>query len=52
VPLFTDYVFHDDQMLKYSLVCAAAILGPLAFISLWAGMKPYARSVVQARAWH
>lgn len=52
VPLFTDYVFHDEQMLKYSLVCGATILGPLAVISLWAGLKPYARSVVQARAWH
>jgi len=52
VPLFTDHVFHDDNMLRYSLVCTAAILGPLAVLTLWSGLKPYGRSVAQARSWH
>ncbi len=51
VPLFTDYVFHDEQMLKYSLVCTAAILGPLAVLTMAWGLKSYGRSVARARAW-
>src|SRR5882672_2527068 len=51
VPLFTDHVFHDEQMLSYSLVCTAAILGPLAVLTLWSALKSYGRSVAQARAW-
>lgn len=51
VPLFTDYVFHDEQMLKYSLVWTAAILGPLGLLAMAMGLKSYGRSVARARAW-
>ena len=51
VALFTDYVFHDDAALRYSLASVAAIIGPVAALLTWYGMKPYAACVVRARAW-
>ena len=52
VALFTDKVFHDESMLRYSLATTVAILGPLAVITLWSGLKAYGKSALQARAWH
>ena len=51
VALFTDYVFHDDAALRYSLAAVAAIIGPVAALLTWIGMKPYADCMVRARAW-
>ena len=51
VALMTDYLFGDAALLRYSLVTAAAILGPAAVLVTWYGLKPYGRSVVRARAW-
>jgi hypothetical protein len=36
--------------LRYSLA-SGAIIGPLAAILTWYGMKPYAACVVRSRAW-
>lgn len=44
VALLTDHLFHDDQMLPYSI---ALMAGPAALLGLWAiasGLKPYART--------
>lgn len=49
--LFTDRIFHDDGALRDSLASVAAIIGPLAAILTWYGMKPYAACVVRSRAW-
>ncbi len=43
VALFTDYLFSDPQQLKYSMSLAAVVLGPLALLIVWQGLKPYAR---------
>ena len=51
VALFTDQIFNDDGALRYSLASVAAIIGPLAAILTWYGMKPYAACVVRSRAW-
>ena len=51
VALFTDRIFNDDGALRYSLASVAAIIGPLAAILTWYGMKSYATCVVRARAW-
>jgi MFS family permease len=51
VAVFTDYVFHDDAALRYSLASVAAITGPLAALLTWYGMKPYAACVVRSRTW-
>jgi MFS family permease len=52
VALFTDQVFHDDGALRYSLASVAAIIGPLAALLTWYGMKPYAACVARARHWN
>ena len=48
VALFTDYLFDDPSDLKYSMSLNAAILGPLAILIVWQGLKPYARSYARA----
>jgi MFS family permease len=50
VALFTDYVFHAESALRYSLTAVAAITAPLAVLIVWYGLKPYGRSVVRANA--
>jgi MFS family permease len=44
VALFTDYLFADPQDLKYSMSLSVAILGPLTILTVWQGLKPYARA--------
>lgn len=44
VALVTDFVFHDDKALPYSMALTA---GPASLIGLWliaSGLKPYART--------
>jgi MFS family permease len=49
VALLTDYLFRDESMLRWSLLTAAIILGPLGAISFTCGLGPYGRAVVDAR---
>jgi MFS family permease len=51
VALLTDHVFHDEALLRYSLSATAAIIGPLAALTIGWGLKPYAQSVRRARTW-
>lgn len=44
VALFTDYLFADQDQLKYSMSLSVAILGPLTILVVWQGLRPYARS--------
>jgi MFS family permease len=46
--LFTDFVFHNDSALKYSLSLAAAITTPLAFGLLWLGLAEFRTSLSEA----
>jgi len=48
VALVTDRVFHDDNMLRYSLliVCTGAYM--LSMLLWWLGLKPYRRTVEHA----
>jgi MFS family permease len=50
IALLTDRVFHDDNMLRYSLsiACTGAFL--LSALLWWLGLKPYRRTVDQAEA--
>jgi MFS family permease len=48
----TDFAFHDDSKLRYSLVLTHLVLGPLAAWFFWKGQKPYAAAFARARAWH
>jgi MFS family permease len=51
VAFFTVVVFRDEAAIRYSLVTASAIVGPIAIAVTWWGLKPYVRSYVRARAW-
>ena len=51
VALFTDYVFGSEDQLRYSLATVAAVLGPLAALSIWYGLKAYGQRVARVRAW-
>lgn len=49
IALFTDYVFADESMLRYSLALNYALLGPIAVWVFWYGMRPYSQSIKRAR---
>ena len=51
VALVTDYVFRDENDLRYSLAIVCAITMSLAAISLALGIKPYRKSLERAAAW-
>src|SRR5215510_3862549 len=51
VALFTDYVFKAESQIGYSIALTALTLGPLGTFVIWLGMKPYGRSVAEAKAW-
>ena len=44
VAVFTDYVFHDDDMVGYSLLVVSVTAHLLAALILWAGLRPFVRS--------
>lgn len=46
--LFTDYVFQDDMMLRYSMSSLGALSGTAACIILWLGLKPFRESAALA----
>jgi MFS family permease len=42
--------FFGEANLRYSLSVGSAVLGPLAAVTIWWGLKPYAESVRRAQA--
>ena len=51
VAVVTDYVFRDENDLRYSLSIVSAVTMTLATISLALGIKPYRKSLERAAAW-
>lgn len=49
VALVTDYIFHNDQALPYSLVIVAAPCALLGLWLSWSGQKPFARTYAACR---
>lgn len=49
IALITDYVFHDEARLGEALATASAVLGILAILTIWSGMKPYGAMIRQIR---
>ena len=45
VALITDFVFHDDGMLHYSIAIAAASSGAVSVILLWRLLAIYRRGM-------
>jgi drug/metabolite transporter (DMT)-like permease len=50
VALFTDFVFHSEKMVGYSMAVATLILGSLTAVIMWFGVKPYGRAIAQLKA--
>ncbi len=48
--LITDYVFHDDSMIRWSIFLPSVILSPLSLLMIWLGQKPYGREVERLKA--
>jgi MFS family permease len=46
----TTYVFGDPNQLRYSLALTHAVLGPLAVLVFWKGLKAYGEAYARTRA--
>jgi len=44
VALITDYVFHNDMMVGYSLLIVTVLAHVAAIAFFWTGLKPFVRS--------
>jgi MFS family permease len=51
IGLVTDHIIGSEAKLGESIVLTAAVFEPIVLLIMWAGLKPYARSVARARAW-
>jgi MFS family permease len=48
VALLTDFLFHDEHALKYSMSLNLGVMGVVALLITYQGLKPYARSYERA----
>ena len=51
VAMTTDYVFHNDKMVNWSLLIVCTTAHIVAAILLWAGMKPFVESLDRLKQW-
>lgn len=51
VALFTDYVFRDEALLRYSMAIVGLLAGLLALASAILTVKPYQESIEEAETW-
>jgi len=51
IGLVTNYVVRSEAKVGESIMLTAATLGPIAVALMWAGLKPYARSVARIEQW-
>ena len=51
VALITDYVFHDESKLRYSIALMNGVLAPAAAILFWSGLRAYGRAFAETRTW-
>ena len=49
ISVITNYVLHDESMLRYSMAGSAAIMGPLACLIMWLGVRPYGRAIAEVK---
>ncbi|MEP7272827.1 MAG: MFS transporter, partial [Acidobacteriota bacterium] len=52
VAMTTDYVFRDEQAVRYSLFIVATFAHLVAAVLLWVGLKPYRDSLERLSAWN
>ncbi|MGB0034124.1 MAG: MFS transporter [Candidatus Acidiferrales bacterium] len=51
VAMMTDFVFHNDNAINYSLVVVGTIAHLGAAMLLWIGLKPFLRSLDRLKDW-
>jgi MFS family permease len=51
IGLVTDRIIGSEAKIGHAIVLTAAVLEPIVLLIMWAGLKPYARSIARARAW-
>ncbi|MCI0661408.1 MAG: MFS transporter [Acidobacteria bacterium] len=51
VASMTQYIFQDDQAVRYSLLIVATIAHLIAAVLLWSGMKAYLDSLDRLKKW-
>ena len=51
VALMTDFVFHDEQMLQYSMSVVVAVALPLSVTLLWFCLRHYKACMNRAAEW-
>ncbi len=51
VAMTTDYIFQDDNAVRYSLLLVATLAHVVAALLLWAGIKPFQRSLDHLQQW-
>ncbi len=49
IAIFTDFLFADEQMLRYSLSLSAAIMLPMASVIMWWGVKYYGEEIAKVK---
>lgn len=52
VAITTDYIFGDDNAVRYSLFAVASVAHIVAAVLLWLGLKPYRESIERLKAWN
>ncbi len=50
VALFTDFVFHDESMIRYSLMLLLLVGGSIGTVCFLAAMKPYRTALESIKA--
>lgn len=50
IAIFTDFLFRDEAMLKWSIVTANLLFTPLAVYITWRAIRPYGREVARLKA--
>ena len=52
IAAMTQFVFHDDGALRYSLAILPAIIGPLVALMFVLARKPYRAAMIEMGEWH
>ena len=48
--LITDYVLHDEALIRWAIFWPSIIFRPLSLLIAWFGLRPYAREVVRLKS--
>jgi MFS family permease len=49
IAFITDHILGDESLLRYSMAGSAAIMGPLATIIMWLGVRPYGHAIAEVK---